>query len=74
MKKFISEDKFHIKGRGDVYTLKVQEDIQVEDIFNKEIEVDGTTYICRGIERFGTRLGDPIICKGEAVGLLVESL
>ena len=74
MRSFVSEDKFHMKGRGDVYTLRLKEEVPTAEVYNQEILVDGVKYICRGINRFCNRLSDPILGPDEAIGLLVEKI
>jgi hypothetical protein len=74
MRKFKSEDKFVIGGKGTVYTLHLEETMPRKEVLNQEIEVDGTVYKCTGIEQFAIRLSDPLLYKGDAVGLLVQKI
>lgn len=70
--KFKSEDRFHISGRGTVFTTTVPENIPTDEVMGQLISVDGVLYMCRGIERFALYLGNPILEKGHPIGLLVS--
>ena len=50
-----SQDKFNIKGRGDVYTMTLPESLTAQDIINemgKPVEIDGKMFTIAGVESF----------------------
>jgi hypothetical protein len=72
MREFAAEEWFTITGLGKVCTFKCTENIPRDEVYNQKIKVDGIIYVCTGIERFARYLSDPILHKGESIGLLVE--
>ena len=55
LREFKSCDKFHIKGRGDVFTFSARKDLtqgELDDLSDCEVRIDGEIYIAKGIERF----------------------
>lgn len=74
MRSFRSEDWFEIKGMGKVCTFKCEEDIPRNEVYKQKIEIDGTVYVCNGIQRFDHYLSDEVLRKGESVGLLVQKV
>ena len=69
--RFKSLDWFELKGRGSVASVTVPSDMPSP--LGKEVQIDGVSYRCIGLERFGTNLGNPLLKRGEKVGLLVET-
>lgn len=50
-----SVDKFHINGRGDVYTFNGPVTYgEIKEYLGKEVTIDGKQFIIRGIESFPT--------------------
>lgn len=67
---FKSESHREIKERGTVFG--VANDRECDDfahLLNQEVMIDGTVYLCRGVEHFSHI---PPWRKGEPIGLLVS--
>lgn len=56
--KLIHKDKFHLKGRGDVYTINLQENNigpwpeDFKPLMSQEVEIDNQIFKVIGIESF----------------------
>lgn len=68
---FNSETRYEIKGRGTVFVVaNDRECYDFAHLLNQEVMIDGTVYLCRGVERFAHL---PPWRKGEKIGLLVST-
>ena len=65
MENFKSIKKFYIKGRGDVFLVKLNSD---KNILEKIVKIDNEEYLVKGIESQGN------LKEGKEVGLLVTKL
>lgn len=75
MRKIVYKDKYHIKNRGDVYSINLIENGIEEThrqkvnemLLGTQVEIDGKLYIVKGVESFA-------VYDIHDVGLLVEEI
>lgn len=69
---FTSASKWHMNGRGDVYTVVCPIKCFAFDwLIGKTVSIDGKELQVLGVERFA-KAGP--VGKGEAIGILVNSM
>ena len=71
---FYAKEKYHLKGRGDVYMIKSDRECffnEATSVFSKiPVVIDGELFQVKGVEAFAKEK----ILKGDDIGLLVEKL
>jgi hypothetical protein len=72
--KLIAEEKFNIKGRGDVFVINLEKNNlpttrEELNLLSQEVEIEGIEYKVIGVEIMGTH-----ISIGKSVGVLVKQL
>lgn len=64
------DDKFHIRGRGNVFTMTNDREVAHKGASLRRIR-DGATWPIRGVERYCKVLSEPLLFVGEGVGFLM---
>ena len=68
---FVASEWTKIKGRGRLAIVVLDRDTaDFSHLVNQEVEIDGKSYRCIGVERFAHM---PPWRQGESVGLLVQA-